>query len=203
MVNYNNGKIYKIEPICEHDEGDIYIGSTTKDYLSKRMVAHRYGYNKYKKGKSHLITSYKLFDKYGIENCKIYLLESVNANSRDELEAREGHYIRTLQCVNKNVVGRTRKETCQEYYKTHIEELRERNRIYRQEHIEEKREKSREYYQNNIEEKKEKQRVYNEKNIERFKIKFVCECGSECRVSDKSKHNKSIKHQTYLSSLQP
>ena len=25
MINYNNGKIYKIEPVCDHDEGDIYI----------------------------------------------------------------------------------------------------------------------------------------------------------------------------------
>ena len=33
MVNYSNGKIYKIEPIIDHDEGDIYIGSTTKKYL--------------------------------------------------------------------------------------------------------------------------------------------------------------------------
>ena len=32
MVNYNNGKIYKIEPIVDHDEGDIYFGSTTKQY---------------------------------------------------------------------------------------------------------------------------------------------------------------------------
>ena len=35
MTNYNNGKIYKIEPICEYDEGDIYIGSTTKEYRSE------------------------------------------------------------------------------------------------------------------------------------------------------------------------
>jgi len=27
MVNYNNGKIYKIEPICDHEENEIYIGS--------------------------------------------------------------------------------------------------------------------------------------------------------------------------------
>ena len=24
-INYKNSKIYKIEPICEHDEEDIYI----------------------------------------------------------------------------------------------------------------------------------------------------------------------------------
>ena len=51
MVNYNNGKIYKIEPIVDHDEGDIYIGSTTKHYLSQRMDKHRGNYKSWKNGK--------------------------------------------------------------------------------------------------------------------------------------------------------
>ena len=203
MVNYNDGKIYKIEPICEHDEGDIYIGSTTKDYLSKRMVAHRDVYNKYKKGKYNFVTIFKLFDKYGIENCKIYLLESVNANSRDELLAREGYYIRTLKCVNKVIPDRTKKEYNEKYRQDHIEEEREKSRVYYQDHIEELREIRRLHYQNHIEELREKIREYDDKNSERYKIKFVCECGSECRLKEKSRHNKTIKHQTYLSSLQP
>ena len=44
--DYSKGKIYKIEPICDHDEGDIYIGSTTKEYLSQRMTLHRNDYKK-------------------------------------------------------------------------------------------------------------------------------------------------------------
>jgi hypothetical protein len=35
---YNNSKIYKIKPICDYEEGDIYIGSTTKKYLCERMA---------------------------------------------------------------------------------------------------------------------------------------------------------------------
>ena len=41
MVNYSNGKVYKIEPISGGEEGDVYIGSTTKRYLSQRMNTHR------------------------------------------------------------------------------------------------------------------------------------------------------------------
>ncbi len=33
MPDYSQGKIYKIEPIVEHDEHEIYIGSTTQKYL--------------------------------------------------------------------------------------------------------------------------------------------------------------------------
>ena len=152
------------------------------------MVAHRDGYNIYKKCGSCFMTSYKLFDKYGIENCKIYLLESVNANSRDELASREGHHIRTLKCVNKFIPDRTKKEYNEKYRQDHIEEESERCRVYKENHIEELRERG---------------RVYRENHIEESKIKFVCECGSECRVSDKLRHNKTIKHQSHLSSLQP
>ena len=99
--DYSKGKIYKIEPICEYDEGEIYIGSTTKDYLSQRFVKHRSDYNRWKKDNNKFITSYRIFDKYGIGNCQVVLLELVNANDFNELKAREKHYTKTLKCVNK------------------------------------------------------------------------------------------------------
>jgi hypothetical protein len=45
---YNNSKIYKIEPLCDYEEeGDIYIGSTTKKYLCERMAEHRKDYKRW------------------------------------------------------------------------------------------------------------------------------------------------------------
>ena len=117
MKNYSNGKIYKIEPICEHDEGDIYIGSTTRYYLQKRMECHIRDYNEHK---DHMITSFKLFDKYGIDNCHIVLLENVEAETKEDLLKREAHYIKTLKCVNKKVPLRTK----QEYNESHREEAK-------------------------------------------------------------------------------
>jgi hypothetical protein len=124
MVNYNNGKIYKIEPICEHEEGEIYIGSTTKDKLCQRMTKHRNDYNCWKNGKYHKFTSFDLFDKYGIENCKIYLIENVNANTKDELLSREGYYIRTMKCINKYIAGRTMKE----YHEDNKDKIKQHNK---------------------------------------------------------------------------
>jgi hypothetical protein len=43
MPNYKQGKIYKIVAIDGPDD-EIYIGSTTKKYLSERMSPHRNGY---------------------------------------------------------------------------------------------------------------------------------------------------------------
>ena len=109
MTNYSNGKIYKIEPINGED-GDVYIGSTTKKYLSQRMTAHRTDYKRFLNEKGANVRSFKLFEKYGIENCKIILLELVNANTKDELLAREAHYIKSVACVNKMVPLQTSKE---------------------------------------------------------------------------------------------
>ena len=111
--DYSKGKIYKIEPICEHEEADIYIGSTTKEYLIQRMAKHKESYNQWKKGqtgKQRQMTSCGLFEKYGVNNFIITLIESVSANTKDELLAREAYYIQNLKCVNRNIPRRTAKE---------------------------------------------------------------------------------------------
>lgn len=46
---------------------------------------------------------------------------------------------------------------------------------------------------------------YYEKNkesiLENAKIKYVCDCGSYIRISDKSKHQRSKKHQLFMKTL--
>ena len=106
-TNYQNTKIYKIE---SHLGDKIYVGSTAKEYLSQRFQQHKNDYKRWKNGKGNKITSFVLFDEYGVENCSIVLIEACLCNSKDEKNAKEGHYIKTLDCVNKVVVGRTRKE---------------------------------------------------------------------------------------------
>ena len=107
MVNYQNGKIYKIEDI----NGEIcYIGSTTKELLSKRMAEHRSKYKLFLDGEYERYTAFNIFHKYGVENCRIILIELYPCNTKDELTSRESHYIRTLECINKNIPNRTRKE---------------------------------------------------------------------------------------------
>ena len=115
----NTGKIYKIEPINNGDDGDIYIGSTKEKYLSRRFNHHKDSYEYWKNGKYNKVMVYDLFDKYGIENCEIILLENVNYNTKDELHAREKYYIKSLKCVNKYIPTRTHKE----YYQDNKEEL--------------------------------------------------------------------------------
>ena len=121
--DYSNGRIYFIEPICEHEDNEFYFGSTLQK-LCKRMDFHRGSYKRWKNGKSTKVMCYELFEKYGLENCKIYLVELYPCKSKEELESKEGYYIRNYNCNNKLIPGRTKKEWCtdnkeklQEYYK--------------------------------------------------------------------------------------
>ena len=100
VIIYKHSKIYKIEYIYTNDDDPIYIGSTTNEYLSKRLIQHKYGYERYNKHYGNFISSYIMFDIYGINNCKITLLENVNVTNSNELRAYEAKYIKLLNCVN-------------------------------------------------------------------------------------------------------
>jgi len=215
MVNYGNSKIYKIEPICEYDEGDIYIGSTTKEYLSKRFVQHKADYVGWKKEKRHFISVFEIFEKYGVENCKISLLESYPCDSKDFLNAKEGEYIRSTSCINKRIAGRTHKEYYQdnkeqiiqrknEYYaenKNIINEKR-RNKIQDKESKERKKEYNKKYQFENKINLQIKHKEYLEKNKEKLKENrteiIECECGCRIQRTELARHKRSQKHNNLL-----
>ena len=118
MVNYEKGKIYKIEAIT--GEGQVYVGSTTKDYLSQRFDSHRSGYKRYLKDlHTNKMTSFKLFDLYGLDGCQIVLIEEFPCKSKDELTVRESKYIRELDCVNKRIEDRSEEELREIHKKYH------------------------------------------------------------------------------------
>ena len=107
MTDYSKTKIYKIE---SHLGDKVYVGSTAKQYLSQRFQQHKNSYKSWKKGIGYKITSYDLFDEYGIENCQIVLLEEYPCSSKDAKNAREGFFIKELNCVNKQIMGQTLEE---------------------------------------------------------------------------------------------
>lgn len=168
-INYKNGKIYKIEPIVDHDEEDIYIGSTTKQYLSQRMTKHRRHYIEYKEGKKcSNISSFILFDKYGYENCKIILLELVEANTKDELRIKETEYIKNNKCINKIKRPFRTNEEKTEYRKQYYENNKEKQINQVQEYRLNNKEKINEYQKEYRLNNKEKQKQYYEKNKDKI-----------------------------------
>ena len=112
MNNYQSAKIYKIVDLNEVMKP--YIGSTTMA-LEDRFSRHKSQY----KSKSGNLTVYKIFDAHGVNNCKILLIENYPCESRTELEKREGEFMKSIECINKNRAGVNYKENPKEYTKTY------------------------------------------------------------------------------------
>ena len=124
MVNYENGKIYKI--VCDSTQ-DTYYGSTTLP-LYKRKSVHK----DRAKVEGHY-TSSKIING---GNWRMVLIETYPCKTKEELYAREQYYIENFPCVNKNIPKHTvesRKAKQAECYKKWFEENRE-------EHLQKKRE---------------------------------------------------------------
>ncbi len=176
MVKYDNSKIYKIECInAVEGDGNIYIGSTTKKYLSQRMVCHRKDYVQWKNGniKVGKINSFILFDNFGVDHCRIILLETFPCQSKDELTSREAFYIRSMPNVNKMIPHRTRAQ-------------------YREDYHEDILQKAINYYNLN------KERI----NSNRRECEtVVCECGNSVSRLALIKHRRTKKHISALAQL--
>ena len=102
MVNYGNGKIYKL---VNNVDDKIYIGSTCST-LSKRKGQHKANLNNYPN-----MRSYKHFNEVGWCNVDIILIEAYECKNKDELHKRERHYIDELKPeLNKQLPTRTGRE---------------------------------------------------------------------------------------------
>jgi len=164
MPKYKNGKIYSIR---SYQTDMIYIGSTTQD-LCVRMAEHRRKYKRYLNGKSNYISSFDILKR---GDAYIELIQAIPCNNVLELRKYEGNYIRSMDCVNKVIPGRTKKE----YYEDNI------NRITQC--------------------KKERYQKYKKEISEKNKIKYNCCCGSIYTYQHRARHNKTIKHRQYIFNL--
>ena len=194
---YKNAKIYKIVDLAYTEQ---YIGSIVQG-LSSRMTTHRQKYKEYliskqnSNSKPYFYSSFILFNTYGIENCKIELVEEYPCASKEQLRRREGYHIQLASCVNKNVAGRT----IQEYRVAHVENKKQ-------------------WYVQNKDRLKVIQKVYNEENsdriteykkqwyeqnklriAERRNSKHCCTlCGGKFTYTSRTVHEKTRKHQKAL-----
>jgi hypothetical protein len=178
--DYSKSKIYKI---IDNTNQNIYIGSTIKP-LSQRLSKHKTSYKRYLNGTHSYMTSFEIIKN---RNYNIVLLEECpTILNIEQLHARERYWIELLECINKNIPGRSKKE----YYQDNKEQISEKDKIYYQENKEKKIEYSKKYRQDN----QQKIQQYQQKRSE----KFICQCSGKFTLGHKSTHLKSIKHQKYL-----
>jgi len=100
MPNYELAKSYMIFP--KSDPSKVYIGATTKQYLSRKLAGDVVNYNNFKNGKNKVsLPLFDFFDKFGYQNCKIVLIEYIKCNNKDELNSKVNDTIsRYPNCVN-------------------------------------------------------------------------------------------------------
>ena len=175
--DYANGKIYMIR--CNTTK-HIYIGSTTKRYLSERLGEHNAQYKCWTGGKTSYVAS---FDIIKNNNYVILLVELYPCKSNDELRMREQYHIElSPDCFNRNRAYATEEQT-KEYYKKYYETNKEANK-------EQKKERNKEYYENN----KEQLQEYRNSIKARVQQKNDCTCGGKYTTQHLSNHLKSKKH---------
>lgn len=189
MNKYAAGKIYQIIA----PDGSKYIGSTISTLVT-RFGNHRRAYTSWKAGKQRTTTVFTLFNVHGVENCKIELIENFPCVSKKELERREGEIIKSTDCINQVIAGRTGKEyrhdnkdilhnkfkefydknrdeqidRVKQYYIENKEKVTERAKLYAKENLDKIRERKRKYRKENSDKIKEQKRRWRELNRDKI-----------------------------------
>ena len=171
MVNYNEGKIYKLLN-TENDE--VYIGSTTLP-LHKRLYYHRKNSRL-----GHSSRVYNHMRELGVDKFYIELIEDFPCTNNSMLEAREGVFIREIGTLNMRIEGRSRQEWAQDNAqrikeqraKHHIENKQRLNEIsakYQKDHKEEISKQRAEFRRKNKDKLKEANAKYRAENAQKIK----------------------------------
>ena len=154
---------------------------------------------------------------HGVDKFYIELIEEYPCNTKQELLAREGYYIRERGTINKRIAGRSYKQ----YYEEHKEHYVEANKkryendkdaiqAHHKEYAERNKEhipqKKKEYYARNQDNIKEYKKQWAENQKERlqakraeyWKTEIECECGIKMKRSRKWHHLRSKKHEELM-----
>ena len=180
MSKYQNGKIYKI---IDKTNNKIYIGSTIKT-LKERLSGHERNYKRYLNDKDRYTSSFEIIKN---NNYCIVMIEDYPCETKTELEKREGFFIKSIECVNKKVAGRTDAQ----YYKDNKKEIKEHAIQYYEANRQKALEQQKQYYEQN------KTEIQNNK-----KQPLVCTCGSEIQKTEKARHERSQKHIKFVQEQQ-
>jgi len=186
-------------------DDQFYIGSTCN--FKKRLSYHKYDcFNRNTTRYNKPIYQYIRTNNLNFEDIKTEILERVeniyNSDKENEKNARirEQYYIdREREIRGGNITNSYNAYTTEQEKKIQKTEL---NTAYYQKNKEKIAEYHAEWYQKNKEKIVALQAEYRLKNKERYSQKINCPCGSTTTVGNKSKHEKTIKHQEYLKSLE-
>ena len=196
IIDYSKTIIYKI--VCNDlNIKDVYVGHTTS--FIKRKQKHKNCCTTPQNSKYHLKVYQIIRDYGGWENWSMIEIEKFPCNDKQEATKQERYWYEQLNAqLNTQKPNRNKKE----YRNDNKDIIRENKKEYRGKNKEIIKEKKKEYYDKNIESIRKNKCDYYEANKEEISIKrkltFICGCGTSCRIADKLRHEKSKKHQDYI-----
>jgi len=170
---YKNGKIYKL---VSNIDDEFYIGSTCL-LLSKRLAYHK---SHAKEERQMNRPVYLHFNKIGMDNAKIILIENYSCDNKEQLVSRERYWYDqlhpTLNGCRPFATDEENKEKAKEYYKNNPDKQIERHK---------------KYYENN----QDKIIEYREANKDKLKewrsqIWHCDVCNSDLQLGGKARHIK-------------
>lgn len=207
IERYKNGKVYKI--VCNITKEE-YIGSCCIP-LPKRKYYHIDDHKKWKKGnKRRYMSVFKIIDR---GNFDIILIEDYPCQNKRQLLARERYWFDNIQNINQNkpICHEGEKQEVQKKYREeHKVELQEWKKveiqcecgvIYTQSHKQRHFECQRHKKYESFEPKTEWEEHWKQVEIEKTIPNYICQCGSQVQKDQKTRHEKTIKHQTYIDQL--
>jgi hypothetical protein len=132
-------------------------------------------------------------------------LEEFQCENNTQQRIREQYWINQLKPdlnCRASYSEKTIAEYQKEYYEANAEKIIEQNKEYYEANAKKIIEQKKEYYEANAEKIREYQKKWYEANAEKIKEqiskKYTCECGVICSHINKSRHEKSKKHQAHL-----
>lgn len=196
--DYSKALIYKIEHLDKPDL--IYVGSTVN--LVKRKSNHKSDCNN-KKSLNYNAKRYVMIrENGGWEAFKMVVVKEYPCNTKIELEIQEEKCRKEFQAtLNKQQCHTTKEEERQKVKETMKIYNFENKEKYKQRYLDNKGkilETMKIYRENNREIINQKANETYQNNKEKAKEKMTCSCGSTFRIGDKTRHNKSQKHQHFI-----
>ena len=194
MPDFSKAKIYKL---VSNKSSDVYIGSCIIE-LSKRLSNH--------KSKSNECVSKSMFINDAI--ISIVLIEDYPCENKNQLKARELHYITTLQCINKNKPYISDILIGDEWYKQYYIDNKEQKKQYRLEHLEHIKQRTMQYRLDHAEEIKQQEKQYRLEHLEHIKqrkAQYYAAHKEQIKANNQAyheTHKEEIKayHQAYIES---
>ena len=211
-MDYSKTHFYKI--VCKDiNIPDCYVGHTTN--FSKRKSYHKESCLK-ENNKSYNMPLYKFIrDNGGWDGFDMILIETEHCDNSLEARKKERHYIEALNAsLNQKAPFRSipeRKEYKHNWYKNNFERIAEYKKQHYQDNKDHYKQYHKEHYEINKDEIKEKRKEYAIQNKSKIleqkrnhgKTPYTCVCGQQMRLDSKTKHEKTKKHQEYLTALEP